>query len=337
MGQGLARAERPAKDLCDSKAAQSAKHTVDCGIGALEALQIALANDLSKDFEAAVAVMKGCHDRIIVTGMGKSGHVGQKIAATLASTGTPAQFVHPAEASHGDLGMITARDVVLALSWSGETIELANILAYSRRFRVPLIAMTSRRESSLGRAADVVLALPQVKEACPNGLAPTTSTLLQLALGDCLAIALLEGRGFTAHDYKVFHPGGQLGANLKHVSEIMHRGDRLPLVSANEPMSTALVIMTEKSFGCLGIVGENGRLLGIVTDGDLRRHMAPNLLERTVSEIMTKSPKTVKPNTLASAALQIVNESAITALFVVEDGVPLGILHVHDLLRAGVA
>ena len=257
--------------------------------------------------------------------------------SSLASTGTPAQFVHPAEASHGDLGMITANDTILALSWSGETRELASILTYSRRFRVPLIAMTSRRESTLGKAADVVLALPPVKEACPHGLAPTTSTLTQLALGDCLAIALLEGRAFTALDFKVFHPGGQLGANLKHVGDIMHRGDRLPVVPAAERMSGALVVMTEKSFGCLGVLGEGGKLVGIVTDGDLRRHMSPGLLDRTAAEIMTRDPKTIRPDMLASAALQIINESAITALFVVEKGVPVGIIHVHDLLRTGVA
>jgi len=269
--------------------------------------------------------------------MGKSGHVGQKIAATLASTGTPAQFVHPAEASHGDLGMITAKDAVLALSWSGETGELANLITYSRRFRVPLVAMTSGQESTLAKAADIVLSLPQVKEACPHGLAPTTSTLIQLALGDCLALALLEGRGFTALDFKVFHPGGQLGANLKHVGDIMHGADRLPIVAADERMSTALVVMTEKSFGCLGIVDGGGKLIGILTDGDLRRHMQPGLLERKVSDIMTRAPKTVTPDMIASAALQIINSSAITALFVVDGGVPVGIIHIHDLLRAGVA
>ncbi|MGO8952299.1 MAG: SIS domain-containing protein [Rhodomicrobium sp.] len=314
-----------------------AARTLGCAVDGLKALQAALANGLAADFEHAVELMLRCDGRVIVTGMGKSGHVGQKIAATLSSTGTPAQFVHPAEASHGDLGMITAKDVVLALSWSGETGELANLITYSRRFRVPLVALTSGRESTLAKAADVVLALPPVKEACPHGLAPTTSTLVQLALGDCLAIALLEGRGFTALDFKVFHPGGQLGANLKHVGDIMHRGGRLPIVRENERMSTALVVMTEKAFGCLGIAGEDGKLLGILTDGDLRRNMGPELLGRTVAEIMTHSPKTVTSGMLASAALQIVNSSAITALFVVDDGVPVGIIHIHDLLRAGVA
>lgn len=301
MAQGPARAERRAAQEIGSVLA--AERTLDCGLEGLKALRAALAGDLGHELGRAVELMQGRQGRVIVTGMGKSGHVGQKIAATLASTGAPAQFVHPAEASHGDLGMITARDVILALSWSGETTELTSILTYSRRFRVPLVAMTSRRDSALGKAADVVLALPQVKEACPHGLAPTTSTLAQLALGDCLAMALLEGRGFTALDFKVFHPGGRLGANLQHVRDIMHSGDRLPIVTASERMSAALVTMTEKSFGCLGVVGEDGKLLGIVTDGDLRRHMSPGLLDRSVSEIMTKSPKTATADMLASAAI----------------------------------
>ena len=337
MAQRLARVERRSEPVREFEAARVARRTLDCGIDGLSALQGAFFTGLAEEFERAVELMQHCEGRVIVTGMGKSGHVGQKVAATLASTGTPAQFVHPAEASHGDLGMITARDTILALSWSGETAELANILTYSRRFRVPLIAMTSRRESTLAKAADVVLAMPQVKEACPHGLAPTTSTLAQLALGDCLAIALLEGRAFTALDFKIFHPGGQLGANLKHIGDIMHRGDRLPVVPLTERMSSALVVMTEKSFGCLGVLDEGGKLLGIVTDGDLRRNMSPGLLDRTAAEIMTKNPKTIRPDMLASAALQIINASAITALFVVEKGVPVGIVHIHDLLRAGVA
>ncbi len=337
MGQPLARIGRlaPAREF---EPAAVAGRSLSCAVDGLKAVQSALVNGLASDFEKAVQLMLGCEGRVIVTGMGKSGHIGQKIAATLSSTGTPSQFVHPAEASHGDLGMITAKDVVLALSWSGETGELANLITYSRRFNVPLVAMTSRRESTLGRAADVVLALPQVKEACPHGLAPTTSALVQLALGDCIAIALLEGRGFTALDFKVFHPGGQLGANLKHAGDIMHKGDRLPVVPASEPMSTALVVMTEKSFGCLGIVDGDGKLAGILTDGDLRRNMGPGLLSRTAGEIMTRSPKTVTADMLASAVLQIVNSSKITALFVVDgSGVPAGIIHIHDLLRAGVA
>ena len=337
MVERLARSSGP-KHVSGFAAAPVAERSIGCEIEGMQALRAALANGLSQDFEKAAALMLGCEGRIIVTGMGKSGHIGQKIAATLSSTGSPAQFVHPAEASHGDLGMITAKDVILALSWSGETGELANLIGYSRRFKVPLVAMTSRRDSTLGRAADITLALPAVKEACPHGLAPTTSALIQLALGDCLAIALLEGRGFTALDYKVFHPGGQLGAKLKHAGDIMHTGDRLPVVRADEPMSGALVVMTEKSFGCLGIVDANGKLAGILTDGDLRRNMGPDLLNRTAGELMTRSPKTITAATLANAALEIINSSKITALFVVDsDGVPAGIVHVHDLLRAGVA
>lgn len=337
MGRPLAKAAgRPA--IAVFKAASVAERSIGCEIDGLTALQAALANGLSADFESAVKLLLACQGRVIVTGMGKSGHVGQKITATLSSTGTPAQFVHPAEASHGDLGMITAKDAVLALSWSGETGELASVITYSRRFKVPLVAITSRRDSTLGRASDIVLALPPVKEACPHGLAPTTSALVQLALGDCLAIALLEGRGFTALDFKVFHPGGQLGANLKHVGDIMHTGGRLPVVHADEPMSDALVVMTEKSFGCLGILDDEGKLAGILTDGDLRRNMGPGLLAMTAGEIMTRSPKTVTAGMLASAALEIINSSQITALFVVDgEGVPAGIVHIHDLLRAGVA
>ena len=337
MGKPLARAagRKPATGF---EAAPVAERSIACAIDGLKALGGTLGNGLAKDFEGAVELMLGCEGRVIVTGMGKSGHVGQKIAATLSSTGTPAQFVHPAEASHGDLGMITAKDAVLALSWSGETAELANLITYSRRFKVPLVAMTSRRDSTLGRAADIVLSLPAVKEACPHGLAPTTSALVQLALGDCLAIALLEGRGFTALDFKVFHPGGQLGANLKHIGDIMHTGERLPVVRTDEPMSTALVMMTEKAFGCLGIAGDDGKLIGVLTDGDLRRNMGPDLLGKTAGEIMTRSPKTVTAGMLASAALQIINSSKITALFVVDgSGAPVGIIHIHDLLRAGVA
>jgi arabinose-5-phosphate isomerase len=244
--------------------------------------------------------------------------------------------VHPSEASHGDLGMITRDDVILAFSWSGETVELGNLVSYSRRFAVPLIAVTSNPESTLAKAAEVVLALPQAKEACPHGLAPTTSTMMQLALGDCLAIALLESKGFTARDFSVLHPGGQLGARLKFVGDLMHKADRLPLVTADVPMAEAIVVMTEKALGCLGVIDDNGMLAGIITDGDLRRHMGDRLLSRSTGEIMTAAPKTVSPELLASAALEVINSSSITALFVVEDGRPVGIIHIHDLLRAGV-
>jgi arabinose-5-phosphate isomerase len=320
-----------------AEAIASAARTLQTEAEGLRALKAALATDLAAPFARAVAVLRACAGRVIVTGMGKSGHVGLKTAATLSSTGTPAYFVHPSEASHGDLGMITRDDVIVAFSWSGETIELGNIVSYSRRFAVTLIAVTSNPQSTLARAAEIVLALPQSKEACPHGLAPTTSTLMQLALGDCLALALLEGKGFTARDFKLLHPGGQLGARLKFVGDLMHKGDRLPLTRLDATMAEALVVMTGKALGCLGVVDGDGFLKGIITDGDLRRHMGDGLLARRTGEIMTASPKTVAPDLLASAALEMINSSSITTLFVVEDGRPVGVIHVHDLLRAGVA
>jgi arabinose-5-phosphate isomerase len=315
----------------------SARRTLDLEINGLSTLRAAIEDGLGAVFASAVERIRASRGRVIVTGMGKSGHIGQKIAATLASTGTPAFFVHPSEASHGDLGMITRDDVILALSWSGETVELTNILTFSRRFGVALIALTSRADSALGKAADIVLKLPVAQEACPHGLAPTTSTAMQLAAGDCLALALLESRGFSAADFKVFHPGGQLGANLQYASDLMHSGEKLPLVAEDTVMGDALVVMTEKSFGCLGVVDRDGGLIGIVTDGDLRRHMGPGLLGQPVSHVMTRAPKTISPDMLASAVLALVNQSRITALFVVADGKPVGIIHIHDLLRSGVA
>jgi len=315
----------------------SALRTLDFELGGVAALKQAMNGPLGVRFTEAAALIQALKGRAIVSGMGKSGHIGQKIAATLSSTGTPAFFVHPGEASHGDLGMITPEDAVIALSWSGETVELTNLITYARRFAVPVIAITSRAESSLARAAQHALILPQATEACPHGLAPTTSSLMQLAIGDALAIALLEGKSFTAHDFKVFHPGGQLGANLKHVGDFMHTGARLPLTSPDTPMSEALVLMTEKSFGCLGVVDDAGKLTGILTDGDLRRNMGGGLLEARVSDVMTSAPKTIAADELASAALNTLNTAKITALFVVEDGRPVGIVHIHDLLRLGVA
>lgn len=315
----------------------SALRTLDMEADGLAALRRALDDGLGVPFRDAVTRMRQARGRVIVSGLGKSGHIGQKIAATFASTGTPAFFVHASEASHGDLGMITPDDVVLALSWSGETVELKSLIDYSRRFSVGLVAITSNRESALARAADIVLTLPRVAEACPHGLAPTTSTVMQLALGDALAVALLESRGFTASDFKVFHPGGQLGASLKFVGDLMHGGDRLPLADPSTSMADALLTMTEKSLGCLGVVDADGRLLGIVTDGDLRRHMRPDLLSVPVCKIMTPNPKTVSRNMLAGAALTVLNSSNITALFVVEEDRPVGVIHIHDLLRAGVA
>jgi len=319
------------------EAVASATRTLQLETEGLSALQAALGAHLAEGFAQALEMLRACRGRVIVTGMGKSGHVGLKVAATLSSTGTPAYFVHPSEASHGDLGMITRDDAILAFSWSGETVELSNIVSYSRRFAVPLIAVTSNPESTLAQAAEVVLAMPQAKEACPLGLAPTTSTVMQLALGDCIAIALLESKGFTAIDFKALHPGGQLGARLKFVSDLMHKGDRLPLTSADAVMSEAIVVMTEKALGCLGVVDGDGKLRGIITDGDLRRHMGNGLLSLRAGDIMTPGPKTVTPDLLAIAALEVINTLAITALFVVEDGRPVGIIHIHDLLRAGVA
>jgi arabinose-5-phosphate isomerase len=318
-------------------ALRSASRTLELECEGLTALRGQLACGLGEAFGRAVATLAASKGRVIVTGIGKSGHIGQKLAATFASTGTPAFFVHPSEASHGDLGMIARDDVIVALSWSGESVEIGNIVTYSRRFRVPLIAMTSRANSTLAKQSDVVLQLPPSREACPHGLAPTTSTTMQLALGDCLAIALLESKGFTAHDFKVFHPGGSLGASLKFVGDVMHSGDMLPLAADDVAMSAALVTMTQKSFGCLGVIDAKRKLVGVITDGDLRRHMGADLLKARTGEIMTKKPKVVTPSTLASAALALLNSSRITALFVVDKGRPVGIVHVHDLLRAGVA
>lgn len=320
-----------------SAALNSAARTLDLECEGLQALKGALEQELGSAFGKAVAMLAAAKGRVIVTGIGKSGLVGQKMAATFASTGTPAFFVHASEASHGDLGMIARNDAIVALSWSGESVELGNILTYSRRFKVPLIAITSRVDSALGKQSDVVLELPRAKEACPHGVAPTTSTTMQLALGDCLAIALLEHKGFTAHDFKVLHPGGSLGAALKFVADVMHTGERLPLVTEDTLMSAALVTMTQKSLGCLGVVDAKGKLAGVITDGDLRRHMGANLLTARTGDIMTKKPKSVAPDMLASAALEMLNASRITALFVVDKGKPVGVLHVHDLLRTGVA
>ena len=315
----------------------SALRTLEAGSGGITALSAAIHDGLGRAFIAAVDLISAARGRLIVTGMGKSGHVGRKIAATFASTGTPAFFVHPSEASHGDLGMITPDDAIMALSWSGETAELKDLIDYSRRFRIGLIAVTAVTDSTLGRAADVVLAMPQAREACPHNLAPTTSTLMQAALGDALAIALLESRGFTAIDFGHFHPGGRLGAMLKFVRDIMHTGAEIPLATVGARMSEAIAEMTAKTFGCVGITDRRGHLVGIITDGDLRRHMRSNLPEARVEDVMTKAPKTVRPDQLASEALEILNSSKITALIVAAGGKPVGIVHVHDLLRAGVA
>jgi len=315
----------------------SAVRTLEAEKEALAALELALGNGLAKPFAEAVSLISGISGRVIVTGVGKSGHIGSKIAASLSSTGTPSFFVHPVEANHGDLGMITPGDVILALSWSGETAELKGIVAYARRFSIPLIALTAGDQSALARESTIVLALPRVREACPHNLAPTTSTLLQLVVGDALAVALLEARGFTPDNFRTFHPGGQLGANLRRIGEIMHRDEEVPLVATGTPMSEAILEISRKGFGCVGITGVNQELIGIITDGDLRRHMSSDLLSMTVDEVMTRNPKTIEPSLLAAAALQIVNSSSITALMVVEGGKPVGIVHLHDLLRIGAA
>jgi arabinose-5-phosphate isomerase len=314
-----------------------AKRAIETEQAGLAALATALEGSLGTAFEAAVNAIAGHKGRVIVTGMGKSGHIGRKIAATLASTGTPAHFVHPAEASHGDLGMIQRDDAILALSWSGETAELRDIVAHARRFRVTLVAITSNPASTLGREADVALILPKAEEACPNGLAPTTSTTMQLALGDALAVALLEKRGFTREDFGVFHPGGKLGAQLKQVRDVMHVGERLPVVGPTASVAEAVAEISAKGFGCVLVSEADGRLAGIVTDGDLRRKLQPNLMTLSVSDIMTRNPRTVPPDMLLARALEIQETCKITALIVEEDGRALGIVHYLDLLRAGVA
>lgn len=301
----------------------------------------ALARSLDSSFERALTILAAVTGRVIVTGMGKSGHVARKMASTLASTGTLAQFVHPGEASHGDLGMIAPGDAIVALSNSGGTVELSDIVAHSRRFAIPLLAMTGRRDSALAEAADVALVLPDAPEACPMGLAPTTSTTMMLALGDAIAIALLERKGFTSQDFHALHPGGSLGRTLLRVADIMHGAPELPLCREDTPMAEAILVMTERRFGCVGVTGDDGALIGIVTDGDLRRHMSSELLNLRAAEVMTAKPRTVRPQALAAEALGIMNgirnEPPITSLFVIEDRRPIGILHIHDCLRAGVA
>jgi len=327
----------PASDARAGDPIASAVRTLTTEASGISTLATAIHDGLGKSFTAAVELISRARGRLIVTGMGKSGHVARKIAASFASTGTPGFFVHPGEASHGDLGMITPDDVIMALSWSGETAELKDLIDYSRRFRIQLIAVTAVADSTLGHAADVALVLPQAREACPHNLAPTTSTLMQAALGDALAIALLESRGFTAVDFSRLHPGGRLGAMLKFVSDLMHTGKAVPRVPTGTRIADAVVEMSSKGFGCVGIVDAAGLLVGIITDGELRRHMRPDLLEARVEDVMTRAPKTARPDQLASEALEIINSSKITALIVADAGKPVGIVHFHDLLRAGVA
>ena len=315
----------------------SALRTITTEQAGIAALVAALEGPLGEPFARAVSILGQLNGRAIITGVGKSGHIGKKIAATFASTGTPSYFVHPAEAIHGDLGMITRDDAIVAISWSGETAELKGIVGYSRRFSIPLIAITAGDVSALARQADVVLSLPRSPEACPHGLAPTTSTLLQLAIGDALAVALLEARGFTADHFRTFHPGGQLGASLMPVGELMHTGDRMPVVTVGTKMPEAVRMLSQKRFGCVCVIDAEGKLAGIVTDGDLSRNLDRNLAETRVEEIMTTRPKTVPRQMLAGAAIAMLNENNIGALIVVEGDRPVGLVHFHDLLRIGAA
>jgi len=327
-------AEKPAREATRSADLVVAKRVIRAEIAGLESL----AEALDGAFEAAVDTCSAVRGRIVVTGLGKSGHIARKIAATLASTGTPAQFVHPVEASHGDLGMIGSGDSILALSNSGETTEFADIVAYSRRCNIPLIAITAGARSTLAAAADVVLLLPEAAEACPMGLAPTTSTTMMVGLGDALALALLERKGFSSADFRRFHPGGRLGRKLLRVRDIMHREDDVPLVSPGTLMSEAILVMTAKSFGCVGVCAPDGRLVGVITDGDLRRHMGNSLLRHAVGAVMHEHPKTIAATALAADALGTMNRFAITSLFVIDEtGRPIGFLHMHDCLRAGIA
>ncbi|MEZ5691311.1 MAG: KpsF/GutQ family sugar-phosphate isomerase [Rickettsiales bacterium] len=295
----------------------------------------ALMENLGKDFSDSVELIAGIKGRVIVTGMGKSGHVARKIAATMASTGTPAHFVHPAEASHGDMGMITKNDVVIALSNSGETAELADLIAYCKRFFIPLIGIVRRKKSMLVDSSDIAMILPEIPEACVTG-APTTSTTMMMALGDAISVALVRRRGFGKEDFSVFHPGGKLGKAFIRVGDLMHSGEELPIAKENDIMRDVLITMTSKRFGCAGIIDDSGFLSGIITDGDLRRHMQNDLLEKTASVIMKESPLTIRHQALAAEALAIMNDKSITSLFVVEDKKPVGIIHIHDCLRAGI-
>jgi arabinose-5-phosphate isomerase len=324
-----------------SKALPAARRALAIERKGLLALEEALAvpgdDALGAALQQAVDALLAAPGRVIVTGIGKSGHIARKVAATLASTGQPASFVHPAEASHGDLGMVQNGDVVLALSWSGESVELAVIVTYAKRFKIPLIAMTSQLDSALGRQADIVLRLPAAQEACPNGLAPTTSTTMQLALGDALAMALLEAKGFTAREFRDLHPGGKLGAKLAFVRDIMHTGEAIPRIVVGAPLADAIVEMTSKGFGCVGVFSSEGTLAGLITDGDLRRHLRRALgLETPVEQVMTRRPRVIAPDALVAEALEALSHK-ISNLLVVERGEVVGIVHFHDLLRRGAA
>ncbi|MCA1371193.1 KpsF/GutQ family sugar-phosphate isomerase [Bradyrhizobium sp. BRP14] len=318
----------------------SITRTIATAADGINALAACLSQDpaLSGRFIDAVELVASRRGRVVVAGVGKSGHIGRKIAATLASTGTSAYFVHPTEASHGDLGMITAQDLLILLSWSGETAELGNMLTYAKRFNVPVVSITSNGDSVIARNSTIPIVLPKVQEACPHGLAPTTSAMLQLSVGDCLAIALLERRGFSAQDFKIFHPGGKLGSQLLFAHELGHLGEAVPLLPIGSPMSEAVIQMSSKGFGVVGVIDDEGSLIGVITDGDLRRHMSDDLLVLTVDAVMSHCPRVIRGDMLASAAMEMMQSQKITVLFLVDDlGRPNGILHIHDLLRAGVA
>ncbi|WP_237155573.1 KpsF/GutQ family sugar-phosphate isomerase [Oryzibacter oryziterrae] len=323
----------------------TALNALEITTAGIKALQTEVATGaLGKAVEAAVDIVANKTGRLIVTGIGKSGHIARKLAATFSSTGTAAYYVHPTEASHGDLGMVDESDVIMALSWSGETAELAAILAHATRFSVPLIAITAGPRSTLANAADISLVLPKVTEACPHNLAPTTSTVLQLAIGDAIAMAVMTKKGFTPKDFYVFHPGGKLGSQLRRVSDIMHK-DKLPLLPSTAAMADAILAMTSGGFGVVGIVDDGGRLAGLITDGDLRRFIKtdngprfdPDMLATSVTQAMTKAPIVIAPQVFAAEALETLQNRKISVLFVVEDGKPIGILHTLDLLRIGVA
>lgn len=312
----------------------SAIKTIDSEIDTINHLKDSVkAENLTK----ALDFMQNSKGRIIITGMGKSGHIGRKIAASLASTGTPSFFVHPAEASHGDLGMITEDDVVVAISNSGESRELIDILNYCKRFGIKLIAVTKNAESSLGKAGDVVLELPNNGEACPLGLAPTSSTTATLVLGDILTVGMIERKGFSKEDFNDRHPGGKLGSILKRVSDLMHTGQEMPILDENSNMQAVLLEMTSKRLGCVGFINQTGDLTGILTDGDLRRCLSSKILEEKAIDLMTRNPKTVSPNAMTAEALKIMHDKKITNLFVLEGKKPVGVIHIHDLLNNGVA
>ncbi len=313
---------------------------IDCAIRTIDReidTIIKLKESLNETFTQALDIMQNAKGRIIITGMGKSGHIGKKIAASLASTGTPSFFVHPAEASHGDLGMITEDDVVVAISNSGESKELVDILNYCKRFGIKLIAITKNPESSLGKAGDIVLKLPNNGEACPLGLAPTSSTTATLVLGDVLTTGLIERKGFTKSDFNARHPGGKLGSILQKVSDLMHVGSEMPILEENSDMQRVLLEMTSKRLGCVGFINSNGELTGMLTDGDLRRCLSPQILEEKAINLMTKNPKTISKDIMASEAMKIMHDKKITNIFVLENKKPIGVIHIHDLLNNGVA